>query len=87
MTFLIYLSVVDGGYFELGETLNFRLTGMVLAEEARKSVSGMGENAVHAKYIELVSLFLVLFAITFYSYCCFLRGSCNFIRKFSAHVG
>lgn len=30
-------------------------TFYLLAEEAQKSVSGMGENAVHGKYIELVS--------------------------------
>ena len=26
------------------------------AEEAQNSVSGMGENAIHAKYIELVCI-------------------------------
>ena len=32
-----------------------RLTWASLAEEAQTSVKGMEENAVHAKYIELVS--------------------------------
>lgn len=33
-----------------------------LAEEAQKSVRGMEENAIHAKYIELVNnQFLVLY--------------------------
>ena len=31
--------------------------GVNVAEEAQKSVSGMGENAIQTKYIELVSQF------------------------------
>ena len=32
------------------------LTGPYAAEEAQTSVKGMEENAIHAKYIELVSI-------------------------------
>lgn len=37
------------------ETRNSQLTSYI-AEEAQKSVKGMEENAIHAKYIELVSI-------------------------------
>lgn len=40
-----------------------KLTAASPAEEAQKSVRGMEENAIHAKYIELVNIPLLILYI------------------------